>query len=426
MAEAPVAEASNTTAQGDDFVPYDPIEQFQDAAGDVRDPYPDLAESRRLHPVYLVDWYEAMGLPADAEVPDGPPMYTVFSHEYVHRVLSDNETFSSKGYEDVMGQLMGHTILEMDAPEHPRKRALVAKAFRTRMLERWSDTLLKRTVDELLDEVRPDGKADLVRALTFPFPVRVIARILGLPEGDWPKFQRWSIELISVGVNWERAFAASQALKDYFSGIVGQKRQEPGDDLISELVCAEIDGHVLTDEEIFAFLRLLLPAGAETTYRSSGNLLYGLLTHTDQLDAVRNDRSLIPQAIEEGLRWEPPLLFIMRTAKQDTKLGDTEIPAGANIGVAIGAANRDPDRYPDPDKFDIYRDARQHVAFGAGPHLCLGQHLARLETRIALESVFDKLPNLRLDPDAMATEDPHIHGMTFRSPTSLPVLFDPS
>jgi len=171
---------------------------------------------------------------------------------------------------------------------------------------------------------------------------------------------------------------------------------------------------------------LLLPAGAETTYRSSGNLLYGLLTHTDQFDAVRNDRSLIPQAIEEGLRWEPPLLFIMRTAKTDTKLGDIEIPAGANMGVAIGAANRDPDRYPDPDTFDIYRDARQHIAFGAGPHICLGQHLARLETRIALESVFDKLPNLRLDPDAMATEDPHIHGLTFRSPTSLPVLFDPS
>ena len=129
-------------------------------------------------------------------------MYTVFSHEYVHHVLSDNEVFSSTGYADVMGALMGHTILEMDAPEHPRHRALVAKAFRTRMLERWSDALLKATIDELLDEVVADGgKADLVRALTFPFPVRVIARILGLPEGDWPKFQRWSIELISVGVN---------------------------------------------------------------------------------------------------------------------------------------------------------------------------------------------------------------------------------
>ncbi|MFL6239788.1 MAG: cytochrome P450 [Actinomycetes bacterium] len=426
MAEASVAAPDSGAASGEDFIPYDPIEQFQDAAGDVRDPYPDLAESRRTHPVYLVDWYEAMGLPADAEVPDGPPMYTVFSHQYVHQVLSDNETFSSSGYAEIMGQLMGHTILEMDAPEHPRHRALVAKAFRTRMLERWSDALLKSTVDELIDQVRPDGKADLVRALTFPFPVRVIARILGLPEGDWAKFQRWSIELISVGVNWDRAFSASSALKEYFTGIVAQKREEPGDDLISQLVCAEVDGHVLTDEEIFAFLRLLLPAGAETTYRSSGNLLYGLLTHPDQLDAVRNDRSLIPQAIEEGLRWEPPLLFIMRTCKQDTKLGDVEVPAGSNIGVAIGAANRDPDRYPDPDTFNIFRDPRQHIAFGAGPHICLGQHLARLETRIALESVFDKLPNLRLDPDAMASDDPHIHGMTFRSPTSLPVLFDPS
>jgi cytochrome P450 len=415
MAEAPTV--------SDEFIPYDPVEQFQDAAGDVRDPYPDLAEQREKNPVLLVDMREMMGLPADAEIPAGPPMYSVFTHEHVHRVLSDNEVFSSTGYADIMGALMGHTILEMDAPEHPRQRALVAKAFRTRMLERWSDTLLKSTINELLDAVAADGKADLVRALTFPFPVRVIARILGLPESDWPKFQRWSIELISVSVNWDRAFAASASLKEYFTGIVAQKRENPGDDLISELVTAEIDGHVLDDEEIFAFLRLLLPAGAETTYRSSGNLLYGLLTHTDQLDAVRNDRSLIPQAIEEGLRWEPPLLFIMRTAKTDVQLGDVLVPAGSGIGVALGAANRDPVRHPDPDTFNIFRDPKQHVAFGAGPHLCLGQHLARLETRIALDCVFDRLPNLRLDPDG---DDPHIHGLTFRSPTSLPVLFDPS
>jgi cytochrome P450 len=410
----------------DDFIAYDPTEQFQDAAGDVRDPYPDLAVEREAHPVNLVDMRELMGLPEGAELPEGPPMYTVFSHEFVHQVLSDNERFSSSGYADVMGVLMGHTILEMDAPEHPRHRALVAKAFRTRMLERWSDTLLKGTVDELLDKVVADGKADLVRALTFPFPVKVIARILGLPESDWLKFQRWSIELISVTQNWDRAFAASAALKDYFAGIVAQKREQPGDDLISELVTAEVDGHVLDDEEIFAFLRLLLPAGAETTYRSSGNLLYGLLTHTDQLDAVRNDRSLLPQAIEEGLRWEPPLLFIMRTAKVDVELGGVTIPAGAGIGVSLGGANRDPARYPDPDTFNIFRENRQHVAFGAGPHLCLGQHLARLETKVALTQVFDRLPNLRLDPDAVASDDPHIHGMTFRSPTSLPVLFDPA
>ena len=347
----------DSTAEGDDFVPYDPVEQFQDAAGDVRDPYPDLAVERTERPVNLVDMREVLGLPADAELPDGPPMYTVFTHEHVHHVLSDNEVFSNTGYADVMGALMGHTILEMDAPEHPRHRALVAKAFRTRMLERWSDTLLKATIDELLDEVVADGKADLVRALTFPFPVRVIARILGLPESDWPKFQRWSIELISVSVNWDRAFAASAALKEYFTGIVAQKRESPADDLISELVSAEIDGHVLDDEEIFAFLRLLLPAGAETTYRSSGNLLYGLLTHPDQLDAVRNDRSLLPQAIEEGLRWEPPLLFIMRTAKVDVELGGVTDPGRCRHRVSLGGANRDPARHPDPDTFNIFRDA---------------------------------------------------------------------
>jgi cytochrome P450 len=403
------------------FVEYDPVDQFQDAAGDVRDPYPDLAEQRARGAVQRADMRELMGLPPEADLPpDLPELYTVFSHEHVQEVLHDNRRFSSEGYAPIMGPVMGHTILEMDEPEHLRHRALVAKAFRQKMLERWSDELIDRTIHELLDPVVGSGRADLVRTLTFPFPVKVIARILGLPESDWPRFQRWSIELISVGVNYARALAASRALCQYFEGIVAQRRVDPQDDLISQLVTSEVDGHVLTDEEIFSFLRLLLPAGAETTYRSSGNLLYGLLTHTDQLDAVRADRSLVPQAIEEGLRWEPPLLFIMRTAIDDTTLGGCAVPAGARVGLSLGAANRDPLRYPDPDRFDIFRDPSQHMAFGFGPHMCLGMHLARLETRLAINAVLDRLEDVRLDP---AADDPHIHGLTFRSPTALPVLF---
>ncbi|MHB8342650.1 MAG: cytochrome P450, partial [Mycobacteriales bacterium] len=217
--------------------------------------------------------------------------------------------------------------------------------------------------------------------------------------------------------------AASAKLKEYFAGIVAVKRADPADDLISQLVQAEVEGHRLDDEEIYAFLRLLLPAGAETTFRSSGNLLFGLLSHPDQLAAVQADRALIPQAIEEALRWEPPLLFIMRRTNRDTVLGGVPVPRGATIGVALGAANRDPDRYPDPDRFDIFRDPRQHISFGAGPHLCLGTHLARLETRHVVDAVFDRLPNIRLEA---AAGDPHIHGLTFRSPTHLPVRFDPS
>jgi cytochrome P450 len=310
----------------------------------------------------------------------------------------------------------------MDEPEHRHHRGLVAEAFRHKTLARWESELVTAVVDELIDAFvdRATGSAELVREFTFPFPVQVIARILGLPRSDYPRFQRWSLELISVGTDWDRGIAASEKLRDYFKQIVDERRAEPADDLISDLAHAEIDGHTLSDEEIFAFLRLLLPAGVETTYRSSGNLLFGLLTHPDQLDAVRADRSLVPQAIEEGLRWEPPLHGIARVATVDTELGGVAIKAGAVLSVAIGAANRDETRYPEPDRFDIFRDPQQHIAFGFGPHMCLGMHLARMETRVAVDALIERLPDLRLDPDG---DDPHIHGQIFRSPTSLPVLF---
>jgi cytochrome P450 len=227
--------------------------------------------------------------------------------------------------------------------------------------------------------------------------------------------------LLSILFERERGLAASEALREYFVPILADRRQEPREDLISGLAQAEIDGERLSDEEIFSFLRLLLPAGVETTYRSLGNLLLGLLSNPDQLDAVRADRSLIPQAIEEAIRWEPPLLTITRVATRDTELGGVSIPAGSAVMPVLGAANRQEDRYPDPDRFDIFRQPRAHIGFGHGVHVCLGMHLARLEMRVALNLLFDRLPNLRLDPDG---NDPHIRGQVFRSPTSIPVLFD--
>ena len=186
---------------------------------------------------------------------------------------------------------------------------------------------------------------------------------------------------------------------------------------------AQAEGRTVlsSDDDIFAFLRLLLPAGAETTYRSSSNLIFGLLTRPEQLDAVRADRSLVPQAIEEGLRWEPPLTGIMRTTVRDVELGGVRVPAGAMLSVTLGAANHDPDRWDEPERFDLFRDPQQHMAFAFGPHMCLGIHLARMETTVVLNKVLDRLPGLRLDPDA---DDVHITGMTFRSPASLPVRYD--
>jgi cytochrome P450 len=192
------------------------------------------------------------------------------------------------------------------------------------------------------------------------------------------------------------------------------------DDLMSELVMAEVDGQRLADDEIYPFLLLLLPAGVETTYRSSSSLLFGLLSQPDRLAALRADHDLLPAAIEEGLRWEPPVVSVLRVAVEDVELGGVRIPKGGMVALSLGAANRDPASFEDPDTFDIFRDARQHVAFGDGPHMCLGMHLARMETRVLLTAVLDRLPNLRLDPEA---DDPHVHGLVFRSPPSLPVLF---
>lgn len=407
-----------TTTEPVDDLGYDPVAASALIAGDFRDPYPDLAACRAATPIQVGDFMA--DVPRD---PDGPDVFTIYSNELVSQVLRDNHHFSSQVYAEMMGPVMGHSILEMDEPEHRLHRALVSQAFRHKALARWEEELVGLVCDSLIDRFVDAGRVDLVRAYTFPFPVQVIARILGLPREDYPKFQRWSIELIRVGWDWDRGVAASNSLRDYFKDVVDQRRREPQDDLISDLVCAEVYGNQLTDEELFAFLRLLLPAGAETTYRSSSSLLFCLLSNPDQLDAVRNDRSLLPQAIEEGIRYEPPLLFIARSAVADVELGGMQIPAGSAIAVCIGAANRDPARFKDPDRFDIFRDAQQHISFGFGPHMCLGMHLASMETRVALNRLLDRLPNLRLDPEA---DDPHVHGLMFRSPKALPVLFDPA
>jgi cytochrome P450 len=353
--------------------------------------------------------------------PAKPPPVTVFGFDEVVQVLRDNKTYSSVVYEDVMGIVMGRTILQMDEPEHRKVRDLVASSFRTKMLERWEEELVAVVVNELVDSFIERGRSDLVRDVTFNFPVQVIARILGLPRADYPVFQRWALELTSVAANWERGVAASEALRDYFADVMEERRAKPGDDLISDLVRAEVDGERLDDEEIFSFLRLLLPAGVETTYRASGSLLFALLNDRTQFDALYGDRSLFPQAFEEVVRWEPPVTVILRRATEDTELAGVTIEGGADVALMIGAANRDERKYTDPDRYDMFRSQRQHVGFGFGVHVCLGMHLARMESRIAVNTLLDRLGPMTLDPEA---EPPYIEGLAFRSPLSLPVVFE--
>ena len=282
-------------------MPFDPYELKDVVGGTIRDPYPRLHEMCRESPVHTgpID----LGEGADPLDPSRPPPVTVFGFDEVVQVLRDNETFSSCVYTDVMGMVMGRTILEMDEPEHRAIRALVAPSFRSKMLERWEEDLVAVVVNELIDSFIDDGRTDLVRTVTFNFPVQVIARILGLPREDYPRFQRWALELTSVAANWDRGMAASAALRDYFAEVMAERRASPGDDLISDLVRAEVEGEHLSDEEIYSFLRLLLPAGVETTYRATGSLLFALLNDRAQFDALLPE----PRPLSAGLRGDGAL-----------------------------------------------------------------------------------------------------------------------
>jgi len=405
------AAGQNRTA-GDDSA----FEVFDDAvAGDSRDPYPELAAARKANPVQRLDM---SNMPHD----EAKPVFFVYRYDDILEVLRDGETYSSgQIIELIMGDVMGrHIMLGMDDPEHRRYRALVSTAFGPKAIARWEAQLIDPIASDLIDRFDGRGHAELVREFTFPYPTQVIAGMLGLPRADYQRFQRWSIAILSVFTKRAAAIAASEQVKEYLARILDDRRREPRDDLISDLAQAELDGERLSDEEIYSFLRLLLPAGVETTYRSTGNLLFSLLSRPDQLDAVRADRSLIPQAIEETVRYEAPLLNITRIATRDTVLGGVPIPAGSTLMTMLAAANRDESRWNDPDHYDIFRAVRPSVAWGQGPHICLGMHLARVEMRVALNLLLDRLPGLRLDPDG---DDPHIRGQVFRSPTSLPVLF---
>ena len=397
---------------------FDAMGQFTDTvAGDVRDPYPDLAVKRRDTPVEL-----AMQVNFDG---NESPVLNAYSYDAVAQILRDNETFSSGAIRELMEIVMGPFVLVgMDEPEHKRHRALVSVAFRHKSLVRWEPEVIEPILNELIDRFVERGTAELVRELTFRFPVQVIAEILGVPHEDHAKFHDMAIWVVNVAANPERGIAASIALREYLAEVVEAKRAAPGDDVISLLVQEELDGERLSDEEIFSFLRLLLPAGAETTYRATGSFLYGLLTNPEQLDAVRADRSLLTPAVEELIRWESPLLIIARDCLVDTTVGGVDVPAGTMVIPHIGAANHDDSRWEHPERFDLFRPVVPHISFGVGPHMCLGMHLARMEMASAVNVLLDRLPGLRPDPDRWDADDAHIHGERFRSPTSLPVTWD--
>ncbi|OBK94210.1 cytochrome [Mycobacterium asiaticum] len=386
-------------------------------------PYPFFKQMRRIDPVWHGSFMDAELMPEELRPSDE---WVLFNYDAVFQGFRDDRIFTSASYDNTIGLVMGHTILAMGGKEHHDHRSLVAKAFRATALERWEPSVIGPVCDRLIDEIKNEGHADLVKALTFEFPTRIISELLGLPREDLDLFRRLSLDLISIPTDIMAGLTAATELHGYFLDQVEQRRRKPTDDIIGDLCTAEIDGERLTDEAIIAFLRLLLPAGLETTYRSSGNLLYLLLTHPEQLEMVRRDRSLIPVAIEEGLRVETPLTMVMRTTTTEIEMGGKTIPAGAQVDMCMGSANRDETRWPDADRFDILRPRQAHIAFAGGIHMCLGMHLARMETRVMLNSLLDRLDNLAFAPDDGTGTESKIVGLIFRSPNKLPVTFRPA
>ncbi|WP_374025110.1 cytochrome P450 [Mycobacterium sp. HNNTM2301] len=386
-------------------------------------PYPFFEYMRRTEPVWHGALADHSQMPEELRPKDE---WVLFGYDPLFQAFRDDRIFSSHKYDETIGLVMGHTILAMGGKEHHDHRNLVAKAFRATALERWEPSVIGPVCDQLVDEIKNDGQADLVKAVTFEFPTRIISTLLGLPPEDLDLFRRLSLDLISIPTDIVAGLNAAAELHGYFLDQVEQRRRKRTDDIIGDLVAAEIDGEKLSDEAIIAFLRLLLPAGLETTYRSSGNLLYLLLTHPEQLALVYQDRSLIPMAIEEGLRYETPLTMVMRTTTEEVEIGGKTIPADAQIDMCIGSANRDEGRWADPNTFDIRRPRQAHIAFAGGIHMCLGMHLARLETQVMLNSLFDRVKELAFVADDGTGLESKIVGLTFRSPNKLPVTFSPA
>jgi cytochrome P450 len=314
-----------------------------------------------------------------------------------------------------------------DPPDHTRIRRLLSSTFSIRMVARVAD-MIERISSRLLDAVAAKGETDLRRSYTYPLPVMVVGAMLGVPETDLDRFKSWALDivfLVGSGSPTEQLAVAAQEhfaeMREYLHTLVAERRADPGDDLLSAMIAAADQEGRLSEDEIFANATFLMTAGHETATNMLSNGVLTLIRHPDQLERLRLDRSLISSAVEEILRFESPVQMTPRLAVVDGGLAGRTVKAGDALLLFLGAANRDPARFPDPDRFDIARTDNRHVAFGYGAHYCLGAALAREELRIALAQLLDRLPGLELTVDDVGWQPT----IDFRGPLSLPVRWRP-
>ena len=316
------------------------------------------------------------------------------------------------------------SLLEMDPPDHTRLRTLVSKAFTPRTVEQLRPHVI-RLVDDTLDrfDTSPGAETDIVSELAVPLPVTVIGELLGIPEADRPLFTPWvraATALLEMQVEAPAlvaAAAANRQMEEYFVELLRERRAQPGEDLLSELLAVEDGGDALAEDELIETAILLFGAGFETTSNLIGNGLLALLTHPEELARLRADRSLMRTAIEELLRYDSPVQVDGRMAFEDVEIDGCRVEAGSQLVTLIGAANHDPSHFADPDRLDIARDEGPPLSFGSGIHYCLGAALARLEGQVVFDRLLDRFSRIELATDAVARRS----SLTLRGLAALPV-----
>ena len=310
--------------------------------------------------------------------------------------------FKKAGREIMLEQFENPSMLKLDPPDHSRIRKLVQYGFTNRYITSLEPEI-KKVVDDCLEKVHNQDSFDLIDDLAKPLPAIVIAKMMGLPNEDLDQFQAWSEDLLlgvgGIGTSREdikKSGDAYESLIRYFEKIILSRKDEPGDDFIGKLIQAEEEGDKLNIKEMYGTCLLLLIAGHETTTRLIGNGLFTLLNHPDQFLLLKNNYDLIPNAIEEMLRYEPPVHATVRFAHDDMAYAGKDYKRGTAFAVSIAGANRDPEANKNPNSFDISRQEIKHISFGYGPHMCIGASLARIESKIAFETLFERFSKLEL------------------------------
>ena len=399
-----------------DFNPFDPRLRT--------DPYEVYRELREEAPVF---WSQMMHV------------WVLTRYDDIFEALKDHRRYSSertRSTNPLVQQLENYrmssgplgttpTMLSIDPPDHTRMRSLVSKAFTPRQVERVRPHM-QEIAEELLDALPEPGRMDVMADFAVPFPIIVIAEMLGVPAGDRAQFKAWSTDIAAtLGGPFqpqevlERSVRASNELADYFRGQIAQRRAEPRDDLLSALCAVEEQGDLLSEDELIATCILLLVAGNETTTNLIGSGMLTLLKNPDERRRLQADLSLMPSAIEEMLRYEPPAQMTSRIAVENIELRGSHFEPGQVVLTALAAANRDPEVFPDPDRFDITRQPNRHLAFGHGIHYCLGAPLAVVEARIGFESLLRRMP----EPEAAFEAPAWGQSFVLRGLKSLPVTY---